>query len=132
MLSQKIIKVQPFLPRLITYPKKVKVFFIIKNHFTISVCFNTFVCVCLNEACATRGCFYTYENVCFHLLSLTHTVLFLLVANHSRHLCPAFGNLMKYTFCLSALSGSRHIFITPPKHDICSCDAKDVSSQNTK
>lgn len=73
------------------------------------------------------------ETVCVFILSLTHAVLFLLVANHSRHLCPAFGNLMKYTFCLSGLSGSRHIFIMPPpKHDICSCDAKDVSSQNTK
>lgn len=70
--------------------------------------------------------------LCFHVLPLTHAVLFLLVANHCCHLCPAFCNLMKYTFCLSTLSESRRIFITPPpKHDICSCDAKDISSQNT-
>lgn len=70
------------------------------------------------------------KRVCFSLLSLTHAILFLPVANHCRHLCPMFCNLMKYTVCLSAPSGSRHIFIKlPPKYDICSCDAKDVSSR---
>lgn len=68
----------------------------------------------------------------FHLSSLTHAVLCLLVVNNRRHLRPVFGNLMKYTFCLSALSGSTHFHYTITKHDICSCDAKHVSSRNTK
>lgn len=125
-------------PKLYYFTKNVKVVFLIKNQFTLSACFCQHTCVSAyvrGGACVRGGFFFisVLKRVCFPLLSLTHAILFLPAANHCRHLCPTFCNLMKYTVCLSALSGSRHIFITPPpKHDICSCDAKDVSSRNTK
>lgn len=134
MLPQKITKVQPFLPRLIIFPKKHEWFSSLKitlNYPSVSV--NTFASASVSEGWCMRKrrMFICVWNVRFHLVTDARCVISAGFQSHP----PSLSRILKSNeiYFMSGLSGSRHIFITPPpKHDNCSCDAKDVSSQNTK
>lgn len=109
MLPQKIIHVQPFLPRLIT--RLVKVVFIINNHFISSVC------VYKSEEWEDGGFFlyiYMSKKVCvFSSPRYWHMLYYYCRLPITVAISVPHSAIQCNTLCLSAGFTRRRVFITP-------------------